>query len=328
MIARIPISSYHSIVGDSPECGPGDHRTARRHLERINRAIEHGGWTETERSRLYRLQAKWALRANGEDPRFEIVGTQNGRLSKGIEKDIDEQRKIIDIQRRMNRRLRDKRHRPVPIEEYDDPVLTDPDGTAQGRRTSARDDDSDDGDSGGWRQSRNPDEEYYVSASDSRGHNAPLQFRVQPRHMSALMKIQEEGKFPFESLSEVARWCVDKGIEELNRRRPSAAVGSMLQQARVINNFLREEKLMQDYEESFNAIRDTVQKYLALGATKQARRVIARTKHDIEMMPEGYWRDKFHETIVREFGHLLTDERGTEVASFVEDEGDGEGDEA
>jgi hypothetical protein len=328
------VTPYHRLIGDAPECGPGDHDRARRYVDKIEHALERGGWSNTHRNRLYRLRALWTARAQGLDPRFEIVGSQVGRLPRAVENEIDKERNKIKSRQNIRKALKKK---PKPSwanadkyrdEDYDDPVLRDeryqPQSPAKGGPGSDADSDegedaSTPGGGGKWRRARDADEEYFVSASDSKGHNERIQLRVQPRHMTALQRIKDEKRFPFETISDIARWCIDKGIEELNQRRASATVGSVLVQARVISNFLREEKHAQDYEDALNEIRNTITRYRNSGARGEAVRVVARVKYDIEQMHEGYWRERHLETLHREFSDLLDGTSGP-IVSFVEND--------
>lgn len=86
-------AAYWSMTGPAPECGPAETAVAMAFYKRVVAAIEHGGWSHSERSALYDLEAKWGARAYGRDPRFQIAGTKPGRLPAHDEKRINEWRK-------------------------------------------------------------------------------------------------------------------------------------------------------------------------------------------------------------------------------------------
>lgn len=80
-------STIWSEIGEAPVCGPADHAQAETFWYRIVKAIdkaaygsdpEEGGWSPSERVRLYQLEKKWRKRKDGLDPRFEVVGTLRG----------------------------------------------------------------------------------------------------------------------------------------------------------------------------------------------------------------------------------------------------------
>lgn len=82
------MKAWRSLTGASPLLDPADHGGARAYLDRLLRAAEQGGWSKTERQKLSRDVEKWAKRARGADPHFEVLGTRAGRPT------IEEKRKI------------------------------------------------------------------------------------------------------------------------------------------------------------------------------------------------------------------------------------------
>lgn len=83
-----PRAAFWPLIGDTPQCGPGDVATARMFHKRIIRALEQGGWTHSEQTQLGNLERKWGARARGEDPRFVLVGNIGGRLMRTTERRI------------------------------------------------------------------------------------------------------------------------------------------------------------------------------------------------------------------------------------------------
>ena len=78
-------SAYYALIGAAPHCGPGDTPIARLFLGRILNALELHDWTQDERNRLRLLRDKWRRRAEGNDPRFQAVGTRAGRVAFDVE---------------------------------------------------------------------------------------------------------------------------------------------------------------------------------------------------------------------------------------------------
>lgn len=89
-------SAYHALLGPRPSA-PGDFEGARQYLARINAALDRGGWTKTERNRLYELRVTWERRARGQDARFRRVGLRPGRLGAQLEKDIRRHQRTLDL---------------------------------------------------------------------------------------------------------------------------------------------------------------------------------------------------------------------------------------
>lgn len=90
-------SAYCSILGERPVCGPADHDRARGYLDRIERAIEQGGWTPGEGQRLRKMRETWNRRAAGRDAYFEIMGTHSGKVDPEDKKRIEAMKRMIRI---------------------------------------------------------------------------------------------------------------------------------------------------------------------------------------------------------------------------------------
>lgn len=71
-------SCYLSIVGECPKLKPNDKIGAQSVVNRIDIALEKGGWTKNENKRLHEQRRKWVERAHGRDHRFVVAGNVHG----------------------------------------------------------------------------------------------------------------------------------------------------------------------------------------------------------------------------------------------------------
>lgn len=94
-------AAYLPLIGDAPECHPGDHARAQAFLTRIELAVAHGGWTRVEWARLRRLRKKWSARALGHDPHFETFGNMRMKTAGAEHKKMIEQKKSRQIMDRV-----------------------------------------------------------------------------------------------------------------------------------------------------------------------------------------------------------------------------------
>jgi hypothetical protein len=149
------------------------------------------------------------------------------------------------------------------------------------------------------------DRDYYVPAQDAKGHSDRIWARVTPAHIRELHVILQSRKFPFRTVSDIVRWCVDRGIRELATRegRPS-----VLRQVDAVMEVLREDYYCESFTNLFEALSRSVNRHLANGAHGEARRVVAMTREHLAAMPDGYWRRRYLDELDRQFGHLLTGE--------------------
>lgn len=150
------------------------------------------------------------------------------------------------------------------------------------------------------------DRSYIIPGQDAKGHSERIWCRVMPGHRRALGMIVASQSFPFRTMGDVIRWCIDHGIRELDRRRDSGP--SVMRQVDVIMAVLQDEMYQQRFLEVFPVLQEAVSRHTAANAMGEARRLVASTKHQIEGMPEGYWRDRYLKELHAQFGHLLSGE--------------------
>lgn len=70
------------IVIGHPPSKAGDVMGAVKYLRKIERVLEGEGVSTAERRKLYKQRAKWSLRANGLDARWNTHGSKPGRPKK------------------------------------------------------------------------------------------------------------------------------------------------------------------------------------------------------------------------------------------------------
>ena len=88
---QVPLrrASFCQFIGPPPTCGPGDCARALAFSIRIHEALDQGGWSDKERSSLYRLGRTWSTRAAGEDKRFMLLGNRPGRVTPEIQEKLN-----------------------------------------------------------------------------------------------------------------------------------------------------------------------------------------------------------------------------------------------
>lgn len=328
-----PRSSYAHLIGPSPDCKPGDRDGAKIYLRKIRAAIDQGGWGPSERTRLYRLQHKWLLRAQGRDARYEIAGTRPGRLDAETEARIRMRNEEIQAEIRTRKR----KQRAIDWEKWAELEGDSPDRSAVDEDETTRaflgdsaptrparggpdtvgvdpdhgaDDDSDE-EAGEKKADILITDVFRVPGQDNQGHSQRIGCRVMPIHFRALSGIVNERKFPFKTLGDAMRWCVVDGIRRLGKMTQNVRIMGVVHQADSIMQLLNDEQFQLDYQQVFNTMQDVVNRHLANGAEGEARRVVAVIRREIEQMPEGYWRTRYLKELSSKFGHLL---RGQGVA--------------
>lgn len=322
-------SGYFAILGDSPHCEPRDYATALAYLHKIETAISQGGWTPYETNRLQRLRTKWARRALGRDPRFDLVGTRPGRLPEDIEYQLKPKQRKARLADAEERRLngRERARTLAQRKAWEDADL--PRGKAKGAGASV-DPDTDvfEPEPGEVDLPTIPAaRQYLIPGQDTKGHAHRVYCRVMPAHYRALCAMERTKSFGFRTIGDVIRWCVDHGVRELTARAKVPQALSALAQVDAIREVLLDEQYYLEFPQLFETMTSTINRHLSAGAEGEAVRLIAIVRNQIEQMSEPYWRDKFMAELMRHYGAYLDGSRGT-VANFGDSgEIDGRGDE-
>lgn len=308
-------SAYYVEIGEPPTCAPADHSTALAYLHRIEAAIVKGGWTSYEADRLRKLRRKWERRAFGRDPRFELVGTRDGRLSADVEDVLrPKQRKArLAEEHARNRGPQDQRRNPERKWKTVDVDL--PTGKATGGYTSMDPDHEVDEPEPGDMPLPNipPARQYLIPGQDTKGHAHRVYCRVMPAHYRALCALERSRNFGFRTVGDVVRWCVDYGVRELSARGRIPQAISALAQVDAIREILLDEQYYQEFPQLFETMTQTINRHINAGAETEAVRLIAVVRHQIEQMGEPYWRTKFMEELMRHYSQYLDGSRAQAV---------------
>lgn len=309
-------AAFYAVTGPAPNCGPGDYALALAFLHKIEAAIVQGGWTPYETNRLKKMQKRWARRAFGKDPRFDLVGTRDGRLAEHVEHTLRPRiAKMRDEETRLNRRGRLQDQRSNPERRWINADL--PTREAKGAGADL------DSDSDVWEPEAGemnlpaapPARQYLIPGQDTKGHAHRIYCRVMPAHFRALKAIESSKQFGFRTVGDIMRWCVDFGVRELVARSKVPVAKSALAQVDAIREVLLDEQYYLEFPTLFEQMTTTINRHLSAGAETEAVRLIAIVRHQIEQMAEPYWREKFMAELMRHYASYIDGTRA-QAADF------------
>lgn len=159
--------------------------------------------------------------------------------------------------------------------------------------------------------------EYIYPAQDAKGHHARLYCRTIPAVARMVTDVHASRKYPFRTVGDLVRWCIVTGTKRL---AAGAGINSVTAHADAMIAVFQDEEFQLQFMEFFGYMQKIVNQYVEAGAPGEARRVVATTRARIEQMPDGYWKDKYREELLRRHATLL-DAPGTAPGSFdVDDE--------
>jgi hypothetical protein len=159
------------------------------------------------------------------------------------------------------------------------------------------------GQPGAWTLPKD-EREYIIPAQDAKGHNVRLYCRAMPSVGRLVADVHASKKYPFRTMGDIIRWCVVNGAKRLAAGK---GVPSVIAQVDAMIAVLQEDEFQLQFMEFFNLQRRVVDHYLEAKAAGEARRVVARSRAQIEAMEDGYWKTRYKEELLHRFGKLLDD---------------------
>lgn len=144
--------------------------------------------------------------------------------------------------------------------------------------------------------------DFIVAPSDSKGVSYRLYCRVAPDLERAVEEVLASNRFPFRTLQDILRWCIREGVRKLDQMEPVTTVSKRVD---IISKILNEEAHHAEFMHMFQRLQDVTQRCLADQSPGEAARIIALTKHQLESMPDGHWKDRYLSELEKQFGNFL-----------------------
>jgi hypothetical protein len=249
----------------------------------------------------------------GKDPRFELVGTRDGRLPANVEYMLKGKVRRARVADTAARKRKGGPRQLVTLTEIDADL---PSGYAKGAGSSV-DPDADvfEPESGEVELPNIPAaRQYLIPGQDTKGHAHRVYCRVMPAHYRALCALERSKQFGFRTLGDVIRWCIDLGVRELTTRARVPQAMSALAQVDAIREVLLDEQYYLEFPSLFEQMTTTINRHLSAGAEGEAVRLIAIVRNQIEQMAEPYWREKYYAELMRHYGSYLDGSRAASAS--------------
>jgi hypothetical protein len=152
--------------------------------------------------------------------------------------------------------------------------------------------------------------EFIIPASDSKGHSERAWCRLSPGHDRQLDIVLRSRRFPYRTKGDIIRHAIVRTLKWLESMED---VPSVLGQVDMMMDILRDEQMQQEFIAMFEAMQRVIGNHVSAGATGEARRLVAKMKMQIQKMPDGHWKNRYHEELDTKFGYLLEAQSGMKV---------------
>jgi len=147
------------------------------------------------------------------------------------------------------------------------------------------------------------EKEFNVPASDVRGHNTRVQFRIQPGHAQQLDSVVASKKFPYRSRGDLYRHALLRHLKWLEAQ--DGSIPSVLRQVEVILELVRQDEFQVEFDMVFDRLHTLVSQHIAAKRENQARRLILDVKHQIALMPDCQAKEEYQKALEERYSHLM-----------------------
>lgn len=138
--------------------------------------------------------------------------------------------------------------------------------------------------------------EYHIPATDPKGHSARHWFRTIPAMAREVEQIVQSKAFPYRTKGDLLRHALHRHISWLKKQKP---IKSVTGQVDMILEVMRDEEMHSDFLLVFNKLDERINRHLRNGERKHADDVLYRVLEQIQEMPDGFWKDRYVEQIIK-----------------------------
>lgn len=149
-----------------------------------------------------------------------------------------------------------------------------------------------------------PASEFLVPAQDSHGHAASINARVPPQLKRESQIIVGRRVFPFETESDLIRWCLKYGLEALVRRTKDKQICTTHQLTATWLESARHQLEMLKYGKVLDETKAIIKRLVDEGAISKARMILKNIENRIEQFDDDYWKAKYTREILKAFAWL------------------------
>lgn len=138
-----------------------------------------------------------------------------------------------------------------------------------------------------------PFSEYMVLPSDSQGRSASISFGAPPAFQRLAATIRDRGTMPFELSSDVFRWAVFFGLEELARRSENKEITGEFSSIQSMVATAAKEAEALAYEKKLSEIIRTIRRLAEAGHTSKAEDLASFAWINADKIEDPYWRRQY-----------------------------------
>jgi len=150
-----------------------------------------------------------------------------------------------------------------------------------------------------------PLSEYMVPAQDSHGHSAKVVIRLPPGLKRQMSIIVSRHVFPFETDTDIARWCLFVGIKALRVKMRDPEISSLHSMTETWKSQAQYNMEHAHFEDILTTLRSTIDSLLSRKALRAARKMIVDVREGLGEL-DAYWKRKYESEIISKYSFLFS----------------------
>lgn len=143
---------------------------------------------------------------------------------------------------------------------------------------------------------------FRVPRKDTKGISAHVNFYTAPFYVRAAEELRLRIK-DFGTLSDVYACALHYGLEWIQKQQ-EIGYTSVWSQLKMWSNICDEAEMEESIMLAMERVREAVNRKVGHGALQEAKRLVAMVRHETEMMPDGYYKERALAFLETEFNGL------------------------
>lgn len=150
-----------------------------------------------------------------------------------------------------------------------------------------------------------PTKDWLVPASDSQGHGERISVRV-PTGMAHLINVAiASGTFPWKQPAECIRWCIDRGLKEIQKQTKDPDFKSVHTTFNMFRRSASTQMEMLSCSRALTQLKGNLDELIREKAVPAAAKLLESVKADMREIEDPYWRGRYRD-LVTEYGAIIT----------------------
>ena len=161
-------------------------------------------------------------------------------------------------------------------------------------------------------------EEFHVPAKDNKGHSERVYCSIIPGLARRMAEYLQSRQFPYRTKGDLFRHALQRHLDWLDSIA-DVPIRTVSSQVGAIADVVNEDNHFKEFESTFSMVGDQIARHVANSDIQQAKSLVVRIKHQVELMPHGFWRDRYLRELQMRFHVWMPESESVDFTRVVEE---------